>query len=45
MDNIIPRQEHPRPDRHRNTWLNLNGEWDFDIVKLPVAAYVFPRIP
>ncbi len=31
MDNIIPRQEHPRPDRHRNTWLNLNGEWDFEI--------------
>ena len=31
MDNIIPRQEHPRPDRHRDAWINLNGEWDFEI--------------
>ena len=27
----IIRQEHPRPDRHRDAWINLNGEWDFEI--------------
>ncbi len=29
--NNIPRCEHPRPDRHRDEWINLNGEWDFEI--------------
>ena len=29
--NIIPRCEHPRPDRYRDEWINLNGEWDFEI--------------
>jgi len=28
---LIPRSEHPRPDRQRDTWLSLNGEWDFEI--------------
>jgi len=32
----IPRPEHPRPQFHRESWLNLNGEWnfafDFDVV-------------
>ena len=27
----IPRCEHPRPDRLRQDWLNLNGVWDFEI--------------
>ena len=27
----IPRCEHPRPDRFRENWLNLNGVWDFEI--------------
>ena len=25
----ILRNEHPRPDRFRQTWLTLNGTWDF----------------
>jgi beta-galactosidase/beta-glucuronidase len=25
----VPRPEHPRPDRVRAYWLNLNGVWDF----------------
>ena len=29
--NNIPRCEHPRPDRHRDAWINLNGQWDFEI--------------
>lgn len=29
--NNIPRNEHPRPDRKRNDWINLNGQWDFEI--------------
>ena len=27
----IPRCEHPRPDRKRDAWVNLNGVWDFEI--------------
>ena len=27
----IPRNEHPRPDRKREDWICLNGEWDFEI--------------
>lgn len=27
----IPRPEHPRPDFERKNWLNLNGEWQFEI--------------
>lgn len=27
--NHLPRPEHPRPDRVRPTFLNLNGAWDF----------------
>ncbi len=29
--NNIPRSEHPRPDRKREAWINLNGPWDFAI--------------
>ena len=25
----IPRPEHPRPDRFRQEWMNLNGAWQF----------------
>ena len=25
----IPRPEHPRPDRYRDDWHNLNGVWEF----------------
>ena len=25
----IPRPEHPRPDRFRPLWMNLNGKWQF----------------
>ncbi len=28
-DDAIPRPEHPRPDMQRETWLNLNGPWEF----------------
>ena len=27
----IPRSEHPRPDMYRDNWLNLNGQWQFEI--------------
>ena len=27
----IPRAEHPRPDAIRECWLNLNGEWEFEV--------------
>lgn len=27
----IPRPEHPRPDRFRENWMSLNGEWQFEI--------------
>ena len=28
---MIYRQEHPKPQFMRDTWLNLNGEWEFEI--------------
>lgn len=31
MSNNIPRPEHPNPQFQRENWLNLNGEWDFEI--------------
>jgi len=31
MAATIPRPEHPRPDFERSDWLNLNGEWEFEI--------------
>ena len=31
MINVSLRQEHPRPDAVRADWINLNGEWDFEI--------------
>ncbi len=27
----IPRPEHPRPDRARQEWINLNGAWQFKL--------------
>lgn len=27
----IPRPEYPRPQMVRNQWINLNGEWEFEI--------------
>ena len=36
---MIPRNEHPRPDRKRDSWLCLNGEWDFEIDNAKVGVY------
>lgn len=30
MGNIIPRSEYPRPQLVRESFINLNGEWDFE---------------
>lgn len=27
----VPRPEHPRPQLRRDTWLTLNGEWEFEV--------------
>ena len=27
----VPRAEHPRPQFERAEWINLNGEWQFQI--------------
>ena len=27
----IPRPEHPKPQFERESWMNLNGEWEFEI--------------
>ena len=29
--NTIPRSEHPKPQFHRDSWMNLNGLWAFEI--------------
>ena len=39
MSNITPRQEHPRPDRRRDSWINLNGKWDFEIDNAKVGLF------
>jgi len=31
MDNMIPRSEYPRPQFVRPEWINLNGQWQFEI--------------
>ena len=31
MSASIPRPEHTRPDFERAQWINLNGEWEFEI--------------
>lgn len=31
MTTAVPRPEHPRPQFVRPTWLNLNGEWQFEL--------------
>ena len=31
MNINIPRKEHPKPQFERQDWLNLNGEWQFEI--------------
>src|SRR5690625_2661445 len=28
--NALPRPEYPRPQFKRDSWLNLNGEWEFE---------------
>lgn len=28
---MIPRNEYPRPQLERDSFINLNGEWDFEI--------------
>ena len=28
---MIPRPEHPKPQFQRDSWLNLNGTWSFEI--------------
>ena len=29
--NTIPKPEFPRPEKQRENWLNLNGQWDFQL--------------
>ena len=31
MLSLVPRPEHPRPQFVRPDWLNLNGEWEFEV--------------
>ncbi|MBE6632791.1 MAG: beta-galactosidase [Ruminococcaceae bacterium] len=28
---MIPRQEHPNPQFERENWINLNGQWEFEL--------------
>ncbi len=39
MNSQIPRCEHPRPDRKRSDWINLNGIWDFEIDNAKVGIH------
>ena len=31
MSNPIPRPEYPRPQFVRTRWMNLNGQWQFEL--------------
>lgn len=33
----VPRPEHPRMQCRRDTWLNLNGEWQFSVLSITAA--------
>jgi len=35
---MIPREEYPRPQLVRDEWVNLNGEWDFEIDNVVVGT-------
>ena len=37
--NNIPRSEHPHPDKKRADWINLNGEWEFEIDNARIGVY------
>ena len=39
MTDFIPRCEHPRPDQKRESWINLNGPWDFEIDNAKEGIY------
>ncbi|MBN1556004.1 MAG: beta-galactosidase [Phycisphaerae bacterium] len=43
----IPRPEHPRPDRFREDWINLNGRWEcrFDPGQSGHAQEFFTDVP
>ena len=30
-ENLMPRPEYPRPQMRREGWMNLNGEWEFEM--------------
>ncbi|MGL6174546.1 MAG: glycoside hydrolase family 2 protein [Cellulosilyticaceae bacterium] len=30
MIQTMPRMEHPNPQKYRDNWINLNGEWEFE---------------
>ena len=31
INSAIPREEYPRPQFARSTWMNLNGVWQFEM--------------
>ncbi len=39
-----PRPEHPRPDRLRSEWLNLNGTWDFAEADMVPEGRFWPEV-
>jgi hypothetical protein len=41
----IPRPEHPRPDRYREAWKNLNGTWEFAETDEEGASFLEAEMP
>ena len=38
IEKMIPRPEYPRPQMRRDSWINLNGEWDYATDKEGVSV-------
>ncbi len=38
-----PWQVYPRPQMRRESYINLNGDWDFTVNESPTPPQVYPR--
>ena len=41
----VPRPEHPNPQWRRESWMNLNGQWEFSIDKQRARTILVPFCP
>ncbi len=44
LDKAMPLPEYPRPQFVRNSYINLNGEWDFGFSRTPDPSFTYLKI-